>query len=143
MKLQLAILALAFTLLAIFLWLTVKKPPIVGEFYRPVEEVEYNVTEAHVELGVDVTDHYVVGYKNATHMYFGGVPPGSTAVGKIMIFISEEVPVRCEVTGNISKITTPTEFFINRTQVVEFEVNLENTKLGESYRGSFDCYKPA
>lgn len=142
MRLQLTILTLAFTLSAIFLWLSVRKPPLVGEFYKPMEEVEYNVTEAHVELGVDVTDHYVVGFKNATHIYFGGIPPGSLATGKIIVFVSEEAPVECEITGNISEITSPTEFLINRTQVVEFKVNLENTELGESYRGSFDCYKP-
>lgn len=140
MRLQLTILTLAFILLAISFWLSVR-PKLVREVFKPMEEVEYNVTKAHVKLGVDVTDRYVTGYKNATHIYFGGIPPGSLATGKIIVLVSERMPVECKITGNISEITSPTEFLINRTQVVEFEVNLENTELGESYRGSFDCYK--
>jgi len=151
--LQLTILAITFTLVGIFLLFYGSYVKKGGLFYKPITNitpittvttlpVKYNVTEAHVWLGVDVSNHLIVGKKNATHMYFGGIPPGSKATGRIIVFVTQGFPVTCKITGNITKIATPTEFYLNATDVVEFELNLENTTIGEVYRGSFDCSKP-
>jgi len=156
MKLQLAILFLVFLAFGIVLYFTT--PLKTGLFYKPLQtttttttiiqplkpaETEYNLTEAHVGLRVGVSKHFVVGMKNATFIDFGDLPPGSFAIGKIRVEVEKEVPVYCNVSGNISKLIQPKEFNITESSIVTFNVTLEDVKVGEIYVGSFDCYKPA
>ena len=150
MKEQVAILLLAFLLLMAFLYFTTPLKEIfptgffVKENVSKPEEgvIEYNLTEARVWLKLSVTDHLIVGMKNATHMDFGGLPPGSVASGEIAVEVSRNVPVYCNITGNISALASPKEFEFKGSKTVNFTLTLENVSVGEVYTGMFKCYRP-
>ena len=135
MKEQIALLSLTFLVLLVVLAFTTPLGNIVGKFFLPLKvrppknvtttvpaipKPKYNLTEAHVVLKVRVGDHLIVGMKNATEMDFGTLPVGSMAIGKMYIEVTPNASVYCNITGNISKITTPSEFFVNETSLVSF-----------------------